>query len=358
MYSNLAANIRHLQHLSFTNMSIFNKEVKIEGLTALGNYLLSEDEALQKAIIQAKNKNAWFTEDQVKNAVIATGRLLNKENLLEWTSNYSFGSRKKIGLTLAGNIPLVGFHDILAVLVSDNIALIKLSTSDDILIPLILNKLIEFEPSFKEQIKLIDKLNGFDAVIATGSNNTSRYFEYYFSKVPHIIRKNRNSVAALNGKETTEELKALGRDILDYFGLGCRNVSKLYVPKGYDFTLFFEAIEEYHPIINHHKYNNNYDYNKSIFLVNKVEHLDNGFLLVAKNEALSSPLSVIFYEEYENLKAVKELLESKKEDIQVLVSSCLTDSALATTFFGNSQQPNLWDYADGVNTLKFLSSLN
>lgn len=339
-------------------MSIFNKEVKIEGLTALGNYLLSEDEALQKAIIQAKNKNAWFTEEQVKNAITATGRLLNKENLKQWIADYQFGDRKKVGLTLAGNIPLVGFHDILAVLIANHIALVKLSSADDILIPLILDKLIQIEPSFKEQIFFVDKLTDFDAVIATGSNNTSRYFEYYFSKVPHIIRKNRNSVAVLNGEESTEELKALGRDILDYFGLGCRNVSKIYVPKGYNFTPFFEAIEEYHPIINHHKYNNNYDYNKSIFLVNKVEHLDNSFLLVAKSDTLSSPLSVVFYEEYQDLKTLENKLEERKDDIQVLVSNCMTETTLARTFFGNSQQPNLWDYADGIDTLKFLSSLN
>ncbi len=339
-------------------MSIFNKEIKIKALSALGTYLLNGDEELRKTIISAKNKNAWFTEDQVENAVIATGRLLNEENLNRWIENHQFNSSKKIGLTLAGNIPLVGFHDILAVLISGNIALIKLSGSDDILIPFILKKLIQIEPLFKEQIQIIDKLSDFDAVIATGSNNTSRYFEYYFSNVPHIIRKNRNSVAVLNGKESNDDLKALGRDILDYFGLGCRNVSKIYVPKNYSFIPFFEAIQEYHSIINHHKYSNNYDYNKSIFLVNKVEHLDNGFLLVAKNESLSSPLSVVFYEEYENLSEVQKTLEEKQENIQVVVSKSIRDIPLATTFFGNSQQPNLWDYADGIDTLKFLSSLN
>ena len=339
-------------------MSIFNKEIKIKALSALGTYLLSEDEELKRTIISAKNKNAWFTEDQAENAVRATGKLLNEENLNRWVENYQFNSSKKIGLTLAGNIPLVGFHDILAVLISGNIAMIKLSSNDDLLIPLILKKLIEIEPLFKDQIQIVDKLNGFDAIIATGSNNTSRYFEYYFSKVPHIIRKNRNSVAVLNGEESDDELKALGRDILDYFGLGCRNVSKIYVPQGYSFIPFFEAIQEYQPIINHHKYSNNYDYNKSIFLVNKVEHLDNGFLLIAKNESLSSPLSVVFYEEYENLSEVKKALKEKQENIQVVVAKNISDIPLSATFFGNSQQPNLWDYADGIDTLKFLSSLN
>lgn len=340
-------------------MSNFNKEQKILALAQLGNYLLSPEQTLADIIRQAKNKNAWFTEEQVTNSIKATGSLLNKENLVEWIADYNFGTTpKRIGLTLAGNIPMVGFQDILAVLISGNIALIKLSSSDDILIPHILNKLISIEPSFKDQIIIVDKLKDFDAVIATGSDNTSRYFEYYFSKVPHIIRKNRNSIAILNGEEKTEDLKGLGRDILDYFGLGCRNVSKLYVPIGYNFVPFFEAIEEFQPIINHHKYSNNYDYNKSIFLVNKVEHLDNGFLLVSKNEALSSPLSVIYYEEYSSLSETIKDIQGKKNLIQVGVTNINEDFEIATTPFGNSQQPKLWDYADGIDTLNFLSTLN
>ncbi|MFD1630191.1 acyl-CoA reductase [Pseudopedobacter beijingensis] len=340
-------------------MSNFNKEQKILALTQLGDYLLSPEQTLADIIRQAKNKNAWFTEEQVTTSIKATGSLLNKENLVEWIADYNFGTTpKRIGLTLAGNIPMVGFQDILAVLISGNIALIKLSSSDDILIPHILNKLISIEPSFKDQIIIVDKLKDFDAVIATGSDNTSRYFEYYFSKVPHIIRKNRNSIAILNGEEKTEDLKGLGRDILDYFGLGCRNVSKLYVPKGYNFVPFFEAIEEFQPIINHHKYSNNYDYNKSIFLVNKVEHLDNGFLLVSKNEALSSPLSVIYYEEYSSLSETIKDIQGKKNLIQVGVTNINEDFEIATTPFGNSQQPKLWDYADGIDTLNFLSTLN
>ncbi len=340
-------------------MSIADQEIRINALAALGNYLLLPDEELTGFIRQAKQKNAWFTEEQTTNAVKATGKLLNKKDLSTWTQNYNFtSSPQKIGLVLAGNIPMVGFHDILAVVLSGNIALIKLSSSDDILIPKILKKLIEIEPGFSSQIKFTERLEGFDAIIATGSNNTSRYFEYYFSKVPHIIRKNRNSIAILSGNETTEELKALGKDIFDYFGLGCRNVSKLFVPEGYNFVPFFEAIEEYHTIKNHNKYNNNYDYNKSIFLVNKAPHLDNGFLLVTQSESLHSPLAVVFYDEYQQLAELKALLENKKEEIQVLVTHINDDFAIAKTHFGNSQQPALWDYADGVNTLEFLASLN
>ncbi|RRN76451.1 acyl-CoA reductase, partial [Pseudoxanthomonas sp. SGD-10] len=214
-------------------MSINDQEIRINAFATLGDHLLHPDEELIGYIRQANKKNAWFTEEQTTNAVKSVGKLLNRNDLSTWTGNYKFAtSAKKIGLVLAGNIPMVGFHDILAVLISGNIALIKLSSNDDILIPRILERLTEIEPTFSSQIKLVERLEGFEAIIATGSNNTSRYFEYYFSKVPHIIRKNRNSIAILSGNETTEELKALGRDIFDYFGLGCRNVSKLFVPLG------------------------------------------------------------------------------------------------------------------------------
>ena len=205
------------------------------------------------------------------------------------------------------------------------------------------------------QISYIDRLKDFDAVIATGSNNTSRYFDYYFSKVPHIIRKNRNSVAILNGEESKEELKALGHDIFDYFGLGCRNVSKLYVPKGYDFRKFFESIEEFKSIADHHKYNNNYDYNKSIFLVNQDKHLDNGFLLLKEDSRFVSPLAVLYYEEYQNIEELGSVLLKNEYLIQCIVSN--SKLPLSTVPFGQSQCPSLFDYADGVDTMKFLREL-
>jgi hypothetical protein len=197
----------------------------------------------------------------------------------------------------------------------------------------------------------------FDAVIATGSNNSSRYFDYYFSKVPHIIRKNRNSIALLTGQESTDNLKQLGEDIFNYYGLGCRNISKLYVPKDYVFNHFFESIEEYSKILNHHKYQNNYDYNKSIYLVNRNDHLDNGFLLVKKDENLTSPLAVVFYEEYENLESVTNQLNARSEEIQVVVTHAQINLKIPQVSFGESQNPKLWDYADGVNTLDFLKSI-
>jgi hypothetical protein len=226
--------------------------------------------------------------------------MLNKADLEKWLKKYNIvqAGNKKVGLVLAGNIPLVGFHDVLCVLATGNHALIKVSSQDARLIKYVLNKLVEIDNSYTDKFSFVERLENFDAIIATGSNNTSRYFEYYFGKVPNIIRKNRNSIALLTGNESAEQLSALGHDIFDYYGLGCRNVSKLLVPEGYNFNFFFESIEHFAPIINHHKYNNNYDYNKSIYLVNRDEHLDNGFLLLKQDTRLTSPLACLYYEIY------------------------------------------------------------
>jgi len=252
---------------------------------------------------------------------------------------------------------VVGFHDILCVVAAGHIALIKLSSQDQRLIPYLLQKLTELEPGFLGQFEFIERLEGFDAIIATGSNNSSRYFEYYFSKVPHIIRKNRNSIAVLSGKETTEQLHALGYDIFSYFGLGCRNVSKLFVPVQYNFSHFFESIQSFETIGNHHKYHNNYDYNKSIYLVNRVPHLDNGFLLLKQDEQSASPLAVLYYEEYRDQNSVKEKLNAICQQIQCVVAAYPLDLSIQQVNFGESQQPKLWNYADGIDTMKFLLSL-
>ena len=341
-------------------MSNFSQEKKIKAFVGLGDFLLNPDDEFKNILKNAKHKNGWFTDLETQKAVSANGLMLNQVDLETWLKAYTLINHnpKKVGLILAGNIPLVGFHDILAVLLSGNIALIKLSSQDDILITAVLNQLIKIEPDFKNQIKIVTRLENFDAVIATGSNNSSRYFDYYFSKVPHIIRKNRNSVTLLTGEESTEDLNQLGHDIFDYYGLGCRNVSKVFVPEGYIFNHFFESIQEFEHILNHHKFQNNYDYNKSIYLVNKVHHFDNGFLLVTKNEKLSSPLSVVYYEEYQNLNDVITKIEVQKEEIQVVVSKANGLKNLAVVNFGESQKPKLWDYADGVDTLTFLSALS
>lgn len=337
---------------------ILTSNQRIAAFEALGHIMAKPDEQLSALINSAYQYNAWFTPQSTAMAVSAIAGMLNKNDLEKWLKNEPESAETKmhsIGLILAGNIPIVGFHDILCVLASGHKALIKLSSQDQKFIPYILNKLIEIEPGFEQQISYIDRLKDFDAVIATGSNNTSRYFDYYFSKVPHIIRKNRNSVAVLNGLESREELKALGHDIFDYFGLGCRNVSKLYVPQGYDFRTFFESIEEFKPVADHHKYNNNYDYNKSIFLVNLDKHLDNGFLLLKEDSRFVSPLAVLYYEEYQSLEKVAAELLKNEDQIQCIVSN--SKLPLSTVAFGQSQCPGLFDYADGVDTMKFLREL-
>jgi hypothetical protein len=340
-------------------MSNFSKSYLIQIIAELGQQLVNPDETLTQLIQSESNYNAWFTPESVKQAVTAYGNTLTKENLEQWLSAYQVNEHqpKKVGLILAGNIPLVGFHDVLCVLLSGNIALIKASTQDSRLIKYILQLLANAEPKIANLYQFVERLEGFDAIIATGSNNTSRYFEYYFGKVPNIIRKNRNSIALLTGQETTEQLHLLGKDIFDYYGLGCRNVSKLLVPQGYDFVPFFEAIESYHPISNHHKYHNNYDYNKAIYLVNGDKHLDNGFLLVKEDERLASPLAVVYYEAYKDLASAQALLAEQNLNIQCVVSVAELQISNQVVDFGQSQHPALWDYADGIDTLQFLSNL-
>jgi len=337
---------------------ILTTKQRLEAFAELGKILGSPDQPLTDLINSAQQFNAWFTPESTSNAVNAIAGMLENAKLEKWMSAYSFSPDSKpssVGLILAGNIPLVGFHDILCVLVTGNKALVKLSSQDSKLIPYILQKLVEIQPDFKHQFEYIERLSDFDAVIATGSNNSSRYFEYYFSKVPHVIRKNRNSIAILNGHETTEELQRFGHDIFDYFGLGCRNVSKIYVPGGYDFKNLFEGIEQFKPVIDHHKYNNNYDYNKSIFLVNLEKHLDNGFLLVKKDQRLASPLAVLYYQEYNDVHMLEKELLDCADQIQCIVSA--TKLRIASVAPGESQKPDLWDYADGVDTIAFLNSI-
>jgi hypothetical protein len=341
-------------------MSKFNINYLSDVFSTLGTQLSYPDEELSSIINDEHHYNAWFTPASVGHAVRAIGQMLNKQDLVTWLNRYELNqhsSGKKVGLILAGNIPLVGFHDVLCVLVTGNHALIKTSAQDARLIKHVLNMLVSIDSAFKEQFTFVERLENFDAIIATGSNNTSRYFEYYFSKVPNIIRKNRNSVAVLNGNETTQQLHDLGHDIFDYYGLGCRNVSKLLVPKDYNFVPFFESIEPYHPIINHHKYNNNYDYNKSIYLVNRDKHLDNGFLLVKEDERMVSPLAVLFYEQYDDINTVEGLLTRENENIQCIVSTMPLKVNSQVVDFGKSQQPALWDYADGIDTMHFLTKL-
>lgn len=319
----------------------------------LGDFLVSEQykETLKDWAYRARNENGWFTEDNVLMAIENIAKAyLDQESLNTFAQNIENKNPKKIGLICAGNIPLVGFHDLITVLLTGNIALIKLSSSDSILMKKIIQKLIELNPDIEPQIIIAERLNAADAFIATGSDNSSRYFEYYFGKKPSIIRKNRSSIAILDGNESNQELRDFGNDIFQYFGLGCRNISKMFVPKDYKFDTFFESIEYWNTIHIHHKYSNNYDYNKSIYLINGVKHLDNGFLMVSPNEGLVSPLSVLFYEEYKDAQDLEAKLEKHKHKLQCIVSTHQTP-------FGTSQTPKLADYADDVNTIDFLNGL-
>jgi hypothetical protein len=340
-------------------MSKFNAIALADTLSALGKQLSSPDEQLTELINDELYYNAWFTPANVMKAVTSIGNSLNKDDLLTWLNKYDLNNRgnKKVGLILAGNIPMVGFHDVLCVLATGNHALIKASSQDSRLIKYVLNLLVQLDNSFATQFSFVERLESFDAVIATGSNNTSRYFEYYFGKVPNIIRKNRNSIAVLSGNETAEQLFELGHDIFDYYGLGCRNVSKVLVPKGYIFKFFFESIQGYEDIINHHKYNNNYDYNKSIYLVNRDDHFDNGFLLLKKDDRFTSPLAVLYYDNYADEQSVEDLINTESEKIQCVVSTMPLQISNQLVDFGQSQQPKLWDYADGIDTMDFLSEL-
>lgn len=314
-------------------------------------------EDFENLIQLSQSHNGWYTSENVYFSIQSWAKALTEENLSQWLSAYTYKIKepKNIGLILAGNIPLVGFHDFLSVLITGNNVLIKTSSNDQFLLPFLAKYLIAIEPQLAKKITFVEgKLENFDAIIATGSNNTARYFEYYFKNKPSIIRKNRNSVAVLNGQETKEQLTALGEDIFRYFGLGCRNVSKLFVPKGYSFNAFFEAIFEYQDVIHYEKYANNYDYNKAVFLMSNFKLLDNGFLTIKEDSSYSSPISSVFYEFYDSVTDLQVKLKTETEQIQCIVSNDLVENSIA---FGQTQKPNLWDYADNVDTISFLLTI-
>lgn len=320
--------------------------------------LFNDAERFSAIFAQAEQQNSWFTQHNLTFARTTWATTLLEANIKRWLSAYKLSELqnvKKILLIMAGNIPLVGFHDLLCVWVSGHKAVVKLSSEDKLLLPFIVEQLRDLIPEWAEAVTFSDeKVTDFDAVIATGSNNTARYFEYYFGKKPHIIRKNRNSVAVLTGKETQEELTALGKDIFQYYGLGCRSVSKLFVAKNYSFDAFFQAIYAYRDIINEQKYANNYDYNKAVYLMSLYKLLENGFLILKEDKSYASPIATLFYEYYTDTEALKKQLITDTEQIQCVVAKGLLPDEIA---FGNTQIPQLWEYADNVDTLKFLSNL-
>ncbi len=333
---------------------------RISAFIRLGN-LLSDLEGDEKFALfqQAQNQNAWFTPQSLDQALKGIQVLLDAEALEKWVANYSFsetGQPQQIGLMLAGNIPGVGFHDILAVLIAGHSACMKLSSQDTALPLWLLRQLKDIEPRFSERIFIEELLKNKQAYIATGSDNSARYFNYYFGKYPHLIRSNRTSMAILQGDESLADLQALGHDIFDYFGLGCRNVSKVFVKNQAQLMQLLDAIQPFDWVANHHKYFNNYEYNKSIYLVNGTPHLDNGFLLLKESADLVSPIGVLFYEVYEDEAALQSKLSALASQIQCIVGhSSLGIPGIIP--FGQTQCPAPWDYADGVDTLQFLSGL-
>ena len=344
---------------AFIDLGKFLSQFSLEGNTKQKAIKNNDPhfEAFEQLITLSQSHNGWFTPENVYFSVESWANALTAENLTKWLSNYDFSmiKPKTVGLILAGNIPLVGFHDFLSVLLAGHRVLVKTSSNDQHLIKFLANYLVAVEPRLATRITFTDgKLENYDAVIATGSNNTARYFDYYFKDKPSIIRKNRNSVAVLNGSESHADLVRLGEDIFRYFGLGCRNVSKLFVPKDYNFERFFQAIFEYQDVIHYEKYANNYDYNKAVFLMSNFKLRDNGFLTLKEDGSYSSPISSVFYEFYDDLAVLTEQLETDKEQIQCIVSNPFIANSIP---FGKSQQPDLWDYADNVDTFTFLISI-
>ncbi|WP_298306683.1 acyl-CoA reductase [Flavobacterium sp.] len=336
-------------------LSQFSLDNNTKNEAVLNNNLFYDD--FINLIELSQSHNGWFTPEHLYFAINSWAEALTEENLDKWLSNYDFSNvqPKTVGLILAGNIPLVGFHDFLSVVVSGHKVLVKTSSNDQKLLPFLANYLISVNSELENYIKFTEgKLENFDAVIATGSNNTARYFEFYFKDKPSIIRKNRNSVAILTGNESHEDLVNLGEDIFRYFGLGCRNVSKLFVPKDYNFENFFKAIYEYKDVIFYEKYSNNYDYNKAVFLMSNFKLLDNEFLTIKEDTSYSSPISSVFYEYYDDLNEIKSRLENDADQIQCIVSKDAIENSIP---FGQTQKPNLWDYADNVDTLAFLMEI-
>lgn len=331
---------------------------RINAFAELGARLVElDDTTLRQWALDANAVNKWFTVDSVRQSVKNTAAMLNLGKLQQWIGRYEWKETqaKKVGLVLAGNIPMVGIHDIVCVLVSGHTAEIKLSTQDSVLIPRVLDLLIQIDGRLAGQIHFSQKLTGADAFIATGSDNSSRYFDYYFSHKPNIIRRNRSSVAVLNGLEKKQDIERLGEDIFTYFGLGCRNVSKIYIPQGYTPSDIYSPLEAFACVVDHNKYANNYEYTRAIYLLKSIPCFDNGFLLLKEDEAMMSPISVLYYEYYHSEEELKKKLDLQKGKIQIVTSS---DGWWSDSIpFGKAQEPELWDYADNVDTLQFLIGL-
>ena len=325
---------------------------RIELLFQLRTYLLENNEEWQNVKITASIHNGWFVPEFIDLALQnIIDRFLAEEKLTAWVKHYHLNDAvtpKNVGIVMAGNIPLVGFHDFLCVFISGHHQTIKLSTKDDILLKHLVQKMYSWEVTLQNLVAFAPMLKGCDAYIATGSNNTARYFDYYFAKYPSIIRKNRTSVAILKGDETPETLEKLSTDIHLYFGLGCRNVTKVYVPEGYDFVPLLQSFHQYKYFADHHKYRNNYDYNLSIQIMNNRFYMTNETTLLVENDQLFSPISQLNYSFYSDAATVVKTLKNN-EAVQCIAGVDIP--------FGAVQSPGLMDYADGIDTMQFLLSL-
>lgn len=340
-----------------------NIEKQISGLCKLSTYIkefieknpanfTEDDERFSSILRKSENENSWFTIENQKISLNQWADLLTEKNIKNWLTKYQTATTpKKVGLILAGNIPLVGFHDVISVILSQHIPVIKLSSKDKTMLPFLLSKWNEFSED-NIQYEFAERLKDFDAVIATGSNNTARYLEYYFKDSLSIIRKNRTSVAVLKGDETVEELQFLAEDIFRYFGLGCRNVTRLFIPQDFLIDRIFESFLNFNDVINHHKYANNYEYNRAIYLLNAEKFWDNNFVMLKEDEALFSPLSVLNFSRYENIEEVHTFINENEKDIQAIVAK--PELGFDSINFGEAQNPGLDTYADNVDTMKFL----
>ena len=312
------------------------------------------DSELNKLLKDSYQHNSWFTENNLKLSLKNWSAELNKKNIENWLKNYKIElkSSKTVAIIMAGNVPIVGFHDLMCSLILGFKCIVKLSSDDKILIPLIVKFIQSRFDGFKEKVFFESNiLKNFDAVIATGSNNSHKYFEYYFGKYPNLLRKTRHSVAVLNGNESDSELAMLSNDVFDYFGLGCRSVSKIFIPKGYDLDLLFNAFYMKRFVIDHNKYANNYDYNKAVYLMSEEKFYDNGFVILKEEKKLGSPIACVYFEYYDDLVQVQNIIKINNQNIQCVVSNEKIFNGIS---FGTTQCPKLSDYADNVDTLKFL----
>jgi hypothetical protein len=334
---------------------------RLDTLVQLGHLLTPENAALQTIVHKTAANNSWFTHDNQWKAIAEIhSAFLQKEKLEAWLAPYFLENTeggKTIALILAGNIPLVGLHDIISVFMTGHKSLIKLSEKDPYFIPFLVEQFKALGVPIEQYFAISEsKMTDFDAVIATGSNNSARYFEAYFGKYPNVIRKNRNAVGILRGDETIEELTFLGDDIFTYFGLGCRNVSKLYLPKGYNFEVLLETLHQFNPLVLHDKYKNNFDYQFTLTILNKVPYQSNGCIIMVEEKSITSPIAMLFYEYYDSFEQLSRDLLEKKEAIQCVVSKIKIDG-LPCFSFGEAQKPALNDYADGEDTIQFLLAL-